>query len=50
MTTHRIALITGGMGGLGEAIAIRLHAQGHRVVVTHSLGNTHVTAWIAEQH
>lgn len=34
--TERIALVTGGMGGLGEAIAIRLHAQGHRVAVTHS--------------
>ena len=50
MTTHRVALITGGMGGLGEAIAIRLHAQGHRVAVTHSVGNTHVTAWLAKQH
>lgn len=50
MTTQRIALITGGMGGLGEAIAIRLHAQGHRVVVTHSFGNPHVTAWVAQQH
>ncbi|KJJ99701.1 MAG: acetoacetyl-CoA reductase [Ralstonia sp.] len=50
MTIQRIALITGGMGGLGEAIAIRLHAQGHRVVVTHSLGNAHVTSWVAEQH
>lgn len=49
MTTDRIALITGGMGGLGEAIAVRLHAQGHRVVVTHSLGNTHVASWLAEQ-
>ncbi|CAJ0818042.1 MULTISPECIES: acetoacetyl-CoA reductase [Ralstonia] len=49
MTTDRIALITGGMGGLGEAIAVRLHAHGHRVVVTHSLGNAHVAAWLAEQ-
>ena len=50
MTAHRIALITGGMGGLGEAIAIRLLEQGHRVVVTHSAHNTHVAAWLAEQH
>ena len=49
MATDRIALITGGMGGLGEAIAVRLHAQGHRVAVTHSLGNPHVGAWLAEQ-
>lgn len=44
MTTHRTALITGGMGGLVQAIAIRLHEQGHRIVVTHSLGNTHAIA------
>jgi acetoacetyl-CoA reductase len=49
MATDRIALITGGMGGLGEAIAVRLHAQGHRVAVTHTLGNPHVGAWLAEQ-
>ena len=47
MTTGRIALITGGMGGLGEAMAVRLHAQGYRVAVTHSLGNANVAAWLA---
>ena len=49
MTTGRIALITGGMGGLGEAMAVRLHAQGYRVAVTHSLGNANVAAWLAAQ-
>nr|WP_257787591.1 acetoacetyl-CoA reductase [Cupriavidus sp. USMAA2-4] len=45
----RIALVTGGMGGLGEAIAARLHAAGHRVIVTHSPGNDHVQAWLDGQ-
>lgn len=47
--TERTALVTGGMGGLGEAIAIRLHAQGHRVAVTHSRENPHVADWLAAQ-
>ncbi|WP_426213270.1 SDR family NAD(P)-dependent oxidoreductase [Ralstonia pseudosolanacearum] len=49
MPTDRIALVTGGMGGFGEAIAVRLHAQGYRVVVTHSLGNAHAFSWLEEQ-
>ncbi|MFJ4292982.1 acetoacetyl-CoA reductase [Cupriavidus sp. NPDC089707] len=43
----RIALVTGGMGGLGEAISVRLHDAGHTVVVTHSPGNTKVREWLA---
>jgi len=50
MTDHqRIALVTGGMGGLGEAIAQRLLADGMRVVVTHSLHNDHVAQWLQAQ-
>ncbi|MDF3887198.1 acetoacetyl-CoA reductase [Cupriavidus basilensis] len=45
----RIALVTGGLGGLGEAIAMRLHDAGHRVAVTHSMGNDHVEAWLMRQ-
>ena len=30
----RIAVITGGMGGLGETISIKLHAAGYTVVTT----------------
>ena len=37
--TKRIALITGGMGGLGESISTTMHDAGFRVVVTHSPGN-----------
>ena len=32
----RVALITGGMGGLGESISTKMHAAGYRVVVAHS--------------
>ncbi|HXT05281.1 MAG TPA: beta-ketoacyl-ACP reductase, partial [Casimicrobiaceae bacterium] len=39
MATQRIALVTGGMGGLGEAICIKLAALGNTVVTTHSPGN-----------
>jgi len=45
----RTALVTGGLGGLGEAIARSLHDAGHKVLVTHSLGNDHVPAWLAQQ-
>ena len=44
----RIALITGGMGGLGESISTKMHDAGFRVVVTHSHGNKKVVAWSAE--
>ena len=46
--TTRIALVTGGMGGLGEAICIKLAQMGYRVVTTHSLGNTKAPQWLAE--
>lgn len=49
MTNKRTALVTGGMGGLGEAIARKLHDAGHTVLVTHSPGNDHVQAWLDEQ-
>ena len=48
MSSVRIAVVTGGMGGLGEAIAERLLSDGFRVVVTHSLGNDHVATWLRE--
>jgi acetoacetyl-CoA reductase len=35
------------MGGLGEAISIKLHDAGYAVVVTHSPGNTGTNEWLA---
>ena len=46
MATARIALVTGGMGGLGEAICIKLAALGNTVVTTHSPGNTKASEWL----
>jgi acetoacetyl-CoA reductase len=48
MAQSRIALITGGMGGLGESISTKMHDAGFRVVVTHSPGNKNAAAWNAE--
>jgi acetoacetyl-CoA reductase len=42
----RVALITGGMGGLGEAICIKMAALGYKVVTTYSPGNTKVEEWL----
>ena len=49
MGNKHTALVTGGMGGLGEAIARTLHRRGHTVLVTHSPGNDHVAAWLEIQ-
>ena len=43
---HRTALVTGGMGGLGEAICVKLAALGYTVVTTHSPGNTKAREWL----
>jgi len=43
---HRVALVTGGMGGLGEAICVKLAALGYSVVTTHSPGNTKARDWL----
>ena len=44
-----VAVVTGGMGGLGESISTKMHAAGYRVAVTHSAGNKKVKQWLAEQ-
>ena len=43
----RVALVTGGMGGLGETIATKMVDAGYRVVVTYSPGNTKHREWVA---
>jgi acetoacetyl-CoA reductase len=45
---RQIAVVTGGMGGIGEAVSIRLHDAGYAVVVTHSPGNTGANEWLAK--
>ena len=42
----RVALVTGGMGGLGEAICIKLAALGYKVVTTYSPGNAKAADWL----
>ncbi|OOG38583.1 MULTISPECIES: acetoacetyl-CoA reductase [unclassified Rhodanobacter] len=49
MTTKHVALVTGGMGGIGEAIAKVLHDAGDTVLVTHSPCNDRVGAWLDHQ-
>ena len=45
---QRIALVTGGMGGLGEAICMKLEKLGLQVVVTYSPGNSKYKEWLKE--
>ncbi|MGH8278321.1 MAG: acetoacetyl-CoA reductase [Gammaproteobacteria bacterium] len=42
----RHALVTGGMGGLGEAICLKLGAMDYQVSTTYSPHNQHVTEWL----
>jgi acetoacetyl-CoA reductase len=44
----RLALITGGMGGLGETISTKMADAGYRVAVTYSASNRTVGQWIAD--
>jgi len=45
---QRVAVVTGGMGGIGEAICACLAKAGHRVVATYSPGNTRAGEWVKD--
>jgi acetoacetyl-CoA reductase len=45
-TKKRVALVTGGMGGLGEAICIKLALLGDIVVTTYSPSNNKAGDWL----
>jgi acetoacetyl-CoA reductase len=45
---QRVALVTGGMGGLGEAICMKLEKMGLTVVVTYSPGNSKWQDWLKD--
>ena len=44
----RVALVTGGMGGLGEAVCIKMAALGYKVVTTYSPSNTKAGDWLKQ--
>ncbi|MCB1917297.1 MAG: acetoacetyl-CoA reductase [Rhodocyclaceae bacterium] len=46
----RLAVVTGGMGGLGEAICIKLAALGYKVVTTYSPGNAKAGEWLTNMN
>ncbi|HYR35875.1 MAG TPA: acetoacetyl-CoA reductase [Burkholderiales bacterium] len=48
MAKERIAVVTGGMGGLGETISTKMADAGYRVVVTYSPSNTKYRSWLEE--
>ena len=45
---QRLALVTGGTGGLGQAVCKRLADDGFAVVALHTQGNERVDAWLAD--
>ena len=49
MDDKKVALVTGGMGGLGTAICQRLSLAGYRVAATYSPSNTGPEGWLAGQ-
>ena len=46
---QRLALVTGGMGGLGQTICKRLAEAGFSVVALHTPGNPRVQQWLADR-
>jgi acetoacetyl-CoA reductase len=48
MAGKKVAVVTGGMGGLGESISTKMADAGYRVVVTYSPSNTKYKSWLEE--
>jgi len=48
MAQNRVAVVTGGMGGLGESITTKMADAGYKVVVTYSPSNTKYRSWLDE--
>ncbi len=49
MEDQKVALVTGGMGGLGTAICRRLHDAGFKVAATYSPSNKSPEGWLGAQ-
>jgi acetoacetyl-CoA reductase len=49
MNTKKVAVVTGGMGGLGEAICKKLAVAGYQVVTTYSPKNDNAQLWLESQ-
>src|SRR6266704_1672030 len=47
MAQQHVALITGGMGGLGETISQKMADAGYKVAVTYSPSNKTADEWLA---
>ena len=47
MDQKRVALVTGGMGGIGEVVCCKLAQMGYRVVTTYSPKNGKADEWLA---
>ena len=48
MAQKQLAVVTGGMGGLGESISTKMADAGYKVVVTYSPSNTKYKSWLDE--
>ena len=49
MSEQRVALVTGGMGGIGEVVCCKLAQMGYRVVTTYSPKNGKADDWLASR-
>ena len=48
MAEQKVAIVTGGMGGLGETISTKMADAGYKVVVTYSPSNTKWKQWLED--